>query len=1634
MKQVLPFFLNYSTLNSKRFALIFAMVLCSFIGLFAQTSWTGNAGTSWTDPGNWSAGVPDAMDTVAIFDVANDPTISAAGAVAKLITVYSGAVLTISSGATLAVNGSSTHGILNYGTVTNSGVVNIGSISSSGLYGIRNHGIFNNNTGGQININQTNFRGILILAGTFTNQATINIGSTHNIGAYGIYTMGTFNNNTGGMINIDRSFGFGVYCDTGGSFDNNASLIIGAISPISNLVSGVGIFNNNTGAVLKGTGSISAAVYNTAGGTLITGFPIGKLNFDGKENFNNGTLNLDINGKSLAGGDFDQIAVADTTTYGGTLALNINFPGATIGDEIPIIATSGFKDTFDVITGLTANWFINYRSSGIVLRYGALTETAWIGDSSTVWSDVDNWSAGIPTALSDVYINDTSVYYPVLTGVGIAKSVHVRVGGTLTIAATGTLNIEGSNDLALINAGTLDNSGVINIGASISPGFIGISNGSTFNNKPGGQIKIDRTSFFGLYNEAGTFNNESIITIGALASPGGNGLWNVGTFNNMTGGQINIDRSTDGGFLNDSLSTFTNFANITIGSNFNVGGYGFRNKGTFTNNSSGLIKIDRSANFGLYHTFSTFVNNGSILIGSLDSVGSYGINAIASFDNNAGAIINIDRCRVSGIFNAKGTFINNSSITIKSLGPLPKLISGPTGTFVNNTTGILNGSGSIAAKIFTNSGGTLSPGYSPGIMTFTSSENFSNSTIAIEVNANGTPGVNFDKIEVVDTATLGGTLALTFPYAGNPGDQIVILSASLISGTFATVTGLPVGWTLDYSPTSVTLTYITAGSTTWTGSVSVGWTTPGNWSAGVPISGSVVIIPDVPNFDPTISTTVSVKSLTIDASASLTIIPGGTLNIDGAAAQGLLNNGTIANGGTINIGSTLNVGAYGLRNNSIFNNNGGGQLNINKSTNTGLENTGTFTNLATINIGNIAGVGLNGILNTSIFNNNVGGQINIDRSADAGLYNNTGGTFSNLATLSIGAGFGVGEYGIWNKATFNSNGGSQLTINRSTDAAIENLGTFTNLTTINLGTIASIGTYGVRNYLTFNNNAGSAINVDRSTDAAINNEVGGTFNNLTSIVVGANQNIGQYGVWNSAIFNNSGSITVNRSSVYGLWNYLGTFTNTSAINIGNAQTVGQFGLYNNAIFNNNAGGAITIDRSSEAGLYNYGTGNFINLATVNIGGTIGVGNYGIRNLSMFNNNAGTMTVNGSANSGIYNDNGTFTNIAAINIGSTSGVGSYGLRNRNVFNNTGGLITINRSTVSGILIEAGDISNTAGVTVGNLVAMTDLITGVSGNFANNTGGVFKGTGKVQTVYFSFGGGTIAPGYSPGIMTFTGNTNFGNNIMNIEVNGKTTAGTDFDRVVVVGTATLGGTLKVINNFPGALVGDQVTILTATAVSGTFPTIIGLPANWSISYTATSVILTLGPTLPVELLTFKARLQNDKVFLDWKTASETNNKGFNIERSVDGKTWNTIGFVAGNGTTTKVQTYAFTDATLIQSGLLSIGVAYYRLRQVDFNGKEDLSKVESVDITSLNRLSNMVHIFPNPVSGKLMNIVMNTSLIEEVTIQLYSPAGALIGSKVLAPGKNEMDVTGLSAGLYIVKISGKQSSIMEKVIIVY
>ncbi len=136
-------------------------------------------------------------------------------------------------------------------------------------------------------------------------------------------------------------------------------------------------------------------------------------------------------------------------------------------------------------------------------------------------------------------------------------------------------------------------------------------------------------------------------------------------------------------------------------------------------------------------------------------------------------------------------------------------------------------------------------------MTFSGNEDFSNGTMAMEVNGTGVAGTAHDQIVVNGTATLGGTLALSINYTPTVGDQITILTASGINGTFGTITGLPANWTVQYMPVSVTLIYGGVNGNVWNGSVSSEWHEAANWSAGVPDPNSEVTIPDVAN-DPVI--------------------------------------------------------------------------------------------------------------------------------------------------------------------------------------------------------------------------------------------------------------------------------------------------------------------------------------------------------------------------------------------------------------------------------------------------------------------------------------------------------------------------------------------------------------------------------------------------------------------------------------------------------------------------------------------------------------------------------------------------------------------------------------------------------------
>jgi hypothetical protein len=113
-----------------------------------------------------------------------------------------------------------------------------------------------------------------------------------------------------------------------------------------------------------------------------------------------------------------------------------------------------------------------------------------------------------------------------------------------------------------------------------------------------------------------------------------------------------------------------------------------------------------------------------------------------------------------------------------------------------------------------------------------------------------------------------------------------------------------------------------------------------------------------------------------------------------------------------------------------------------------------------------------------------------------------------------------------------------------------------------------------------------------------------------------------------------------------------------------------------------------------------------------------------------------------------------------------------------------------------------------------------------------------------------------------------------------------------------------------------------------------------------------------LPVELTSFIGTPQGNSVILDWTTATELNNRGFEIERQIDGA-WVTVGFVEGKGTTSDVQSYRFTDKLdLVKAQTIS-----YRLRQIDFDGTYSYSNEIEVEYSPVPNNLVLEQNYPNP-----------------------------------------------------------------------
>lgn len=176
----------------------------------------------------------------------------------------------------------------------------------------------------------------------------------------------------------------------------------------------------------------------------------------------------------------------------------------------------------------------------------------------------------------------------------------------------------------------------------------------------------------------------------------------------------------------------------------------------------------------------------------------------------------------------------------------------------------------------------------------------------------------------------------------------------------------------------------------------------------------------------------------------------------------------------------------------------------------------------------------------------------------------------------------------------------------------------------------------------------------------------------------------------------------------------------------------------------------------------------------------------------------------------------------------------------------------------------------------------------------------------------------------------------------------------------------------------------------------------------------------TLPIDLLTFSGYKDGGRNQLRWTTSTEINNQGFDVQRSLDGVNYTSIGFVnslANGGNSSVALNYAFTDNTV--TGLRQ----YYRLRQVDIGGNSKLSNIVLIK-SDKPTLITIDGLFPNPATTTV-NMLVGAPVKDKVIIQVYDMTGkaVLMKNMNVETGSNtlQLDVSALAGGNYMIKMTG-------------
>ncbi|WP_420577393.1 T9SS type A sorting domain-containing protein [Ekhidna sp.] len=174
--------------------------------------------------------------------------------------------------------------------------------------------------------------------------------------------------------------------------------------------------------------------------------------------------------------------------------------------------------------------------------------------------------------------------------------------------------------------------------------------------------------------------------------------------------------------------------------------------------------------------------------------------------------------------------------------------------------------------------------------------------------------------------------------------------------------------------------------------------------------------------------------------------------------------------------------------------------------------------------------------------------------------------------------------------------------------------------------------------------------------------------------------------------------------------------------------------------------------------------------------------------------------------------------------------------------------------------------------------------------------------------------------------------------------------------------------------------------------------------------------GALLPVSLIDFTGNTEGNSVRLNWSTATETNNDYFFIERSSDGMNFSELARVAGAGNSDKVINYTLKDTHPLS------GISYYRLSQFDYDGQ--FERLGTIRISTQHSDVHSILVYPNPSSDRL-HLIMNDGSAPD-HVELYDLSGAQYQAPLFKnDGITQLDIEGLKAGVYLLKIHSGNSS---------